>query len=398
MRKLNRLTLTLALLLTAVGGAWAQDALIVKELVPPAEWETDESNLTPADLPGFYTSTFDKAKAWKGAPTDGAAMLIYAFEGDDAHYVYFDNGTPEDKDYTFTFTKASVFLFTKIYYTAEPADPTEWLLTPDADKKVWTLYKMPASNIELQVEYFAESNLFLSKDALADKANIAVTAGETAVAFGDDGKSTTTVTEGTPMTVTYNGTKKLLGMKVEKKAGAKTLAEATAEDVGKIAGKDGKIYATKADAEVVATGNAVAMIAYVGTASDCTHGLAIALANESGSKSWSDAGDVCSGKTAVTGGTWRLPSNKDWQYMFIGCGSNESYSEPYDSMKKNWSGLASKLQAAGGTVIPDLLHWSSTANSSGEYGWSLGFGNNGDAVFYDVYEGDDTYVRACLAF
>lgn len=177
----------------------------------------------------------------------------------------------------------------------------------------------------------------------------------------------------------------------------RALAEATTDDIGKIAGADGNIYDTKAAAEAVATGNAVAMIAYVGSASDCTHGLAIALADESGSISWSDAGNVCSGKTAVTGGTWRLPSNKDWQYMFIGCGSNESYSEPSEGMKKSWSGLASKLEAAGGTVIPNRLFWSSTTNSDGEYGWSLGLGN-GIAVFYDEYEGDDTYVRAVLAF
>ena len=212
--------MTLALLIMAVGGAWAQSSLNVVELKAPAEWETDESNLTPGDLPGFYTSTLAKAKAWTGAPAEGTALLIYAFEGDDAHYVYFDKGTPEDEDYKFTFTKASVLFMTKIYYTVEPANPTEWLLTPDADKKVWTLYKMPASDVELQVEYYAESNLFLSKDALADQGSIAVKAGDLGVQFGDDGKSANTVTEGTPMTVTYNGTKKLLGMKVEKKAPA----------------------------------------------------------------------------------------------------------------------------------------------------------------------------------
>ena len=38
------------------------------------------------------------------------------------------------------------------YYTDEP-EITEWELTPDADKKVWTLDKMPANDIELQVEY-----------------------------------------------------------------------------------------------------------------------------------------------------------------------------------------------------------------------------------------------------
>lgn len=36
---------------------------------------------------------------------------------------------------------------------AQSAEPTEWSLTPDTDKKVWTLTEMPANNIELQVEY-----------------------------------------------------------------------------------------------------------------------------------------------------------------------------------------------------------------------------------------------------
>ena len=57
---------------------------------------------------------------------------------------------------------------------AQNDEPT---VTWDPATKTGT-FTMPANNIELQVEYFAESNLFLSKDALADKANIAVTAGE----------------------------------------------------------------------------------------------------------------------------------------------------------------------------------------------------------------------------
>jgi len=93
-------------------------------------------------------------------------------------------------------------------------------LTEVTKGKQWKIESMPASNIELQVEYFAESNLFLSKDALADEGSIAVKAGDLGVQFGDDGKSANTVTEGTPMTVTYNGTKKVLGMKAAKKAPA----------------------------------------------------------------------------------------------------------------------------------------------------------------------------------
>ena len=102
---------------------------------------------------------------------------------------------------------------------AQSTEITEWPLTSQ-DGKTWTLAKMPASNIELQVEYFAESNLFLGKEALADKGNIAVKNGETAVTFDDEGKSANTVTEGNTVTVTYTGSKKVIGVKAEKKAKA----------------------------------------------------------------------------------------------------------------------------------------------------------------------------------
>ena len=147
-----KLTLTLALLLTAVGGAWAQSSLKVVEFDVPAAWEGEESYVTAGDLPGFKTSTLAEAQAWKGAPAEGMAMLIYAFDGDNMYFVSFTDGQ-YSTDENATMSKNVAFgqkSFIKIYYTAEP---TEWLLTPDADKKVWTLYKMPASNIELQVEY-----------------------------------------------------------------------------------------------------------------------------------------------------------------------------------------------------------------------------------------------------
>ena len=91
-------------------------------------------------------------------------------------------------------------------------------LTPVEGKaNTWT-FTMPAASVELKVGYLATSNLYLSEEALADKASIAVTAGETTVEFDDDGKSTTTVIEGRTVTTKYNGTKKILGMKVVKKA------------------------------------------------------------------------------------------------------------------------------------------------------------------------------------
>ena len=102
-------------------------------------------------------------------------------------------------------------------------------LTPVEGKaNTWT-FTMPAASVELKVDYLATSNLFLSKEALADKASITVKDGETTVEFDDDGKSTTTVIEGRTVTTKYNGTKKILGMKVVKKASTPTLKDALAD-------------------------------------------------------------------------------------------------------------------------------------------------------------------------
>ena len=143
--------MTLALLIMAVGGAWAQSSLNVVELKVPAEWETDDNPVTAGDLTGFKAVTLEEAKAWTGAPKSDAALLLYAFDDENAYYVAFDNGAvltdsyaPVEKDEVFANSKT-----TKFYYTA--SDTIE--LKPDADKKVWTLAEMPASNIELQVEY-----------------------------------------------------------------------------------------------------------------------------------------------------------------------------------------------------------------------------------------------------
>ena len=221
MRILKKLTITLALLLTAVTGAWAQSSLNVVEFEVPAAWTNDNSLVTAADLPGFKASTLAEAQAWKGVPKTGNAVLVYAFDGNTINLVFFSNGAPNVGGSKAEWTKKQVFGLKSNFKFFITTEITEWPLTSQ-DGKNWILAKMPGSDIELQVEYFAESNLFLGKEALADKANIAVTAGETTVAFGEDGKSANTVTEGTTVTTKYNGIKKILGMKVAKK-GAKTI-------------------------------------------------------------------------------------------------------------------------------------------------------------------------------
>ena len=96
------------------------------------------------------------------------------------------------------------------------------LASVEGKANTWT-FTMPAASVELKVGYLATSNLYLSKEALADKASITVKDGETTVEFDDKGKSTTTVIEDNTVTTKYNGTKKILGMKVVKKKAEKTI-------------------------------------------------------------------------------------------------------------------------------------------------------------------------------
>ena len=172
---------------------------------------------------------------------------------------------------------------------------------------------------------------------------------------------------------------------------AKTFAEATAGDIGKIVGKDGKIYATKADAEAVATGNAVAMIAYMGSSTgDATynHGLALALTDESSSgMAWEAAKTACSDKNtsaAVTSALWMLPSKDQWNKMIDAAGGYVALHYGFGDIEG-----ASNL---------DYKYWSSTANEeTPALAWTFFFGSGewtSGTHKYDI----DCRVRACLAF
>ena len=242
--------MTLALLIMAVGGAWAQEETLLTTITPTAKEQASYSTATVATVSFSYTADGSSAYlanwGWWGygwiatvTATEGYTITKCIFY-DDANRTATDSEAPfvvetteEDKTPRINDTPidggnmwSKGIKKIEVYgYKSEPAEPTEWSLTPDETGKTWTLDKMPASNIELQVEYFAESNLFLSKNALADKTNIAVTAGDLGVQFGNDGKSANTITEGTEMTVKYNGTKKIIGFKAEKKAAAAFAAD-----------------------------------------------------------------------------------------------------------------------------------------------------------------------------
>ena len=170
------------------------------------------------------------------------------------------------------------------------------------------------------------------------------------------------------------------------------LAGATTEDVGKIAGADGKIYATKAAAEAYGT-TAVAVIAYVGTSTgDAGHnnGLAIALADE-GEMNFNQAITACTNKnttTAVKGGKWYLPSQEQWQTMFSANGGDNT----------NWYGLDKIITNAGGAGLPGNVTLWTSSTVGGNWSYSLACWDTGYARFSYISMNSNRRVRACLAF
>ena len=156
--------------------------------------------------------------------------------------------------------------------------------------------------------------------------------------------------------------------------GVKMTRQANPADLGKVIAQNGCIY-NNASAATAAGTKAVAVIEYIGNESDCAHGLAIALEDESSAMTFSDAAaTAASSHTAVPGGEWRIPSKSDWQNM------------------------AAYLTAHHQGLI-DGYYWTSTVKDSENAYCAIvsGSGNTIDATQTND-KNDKLNVRAVLAF
>lgn len=174
---------------------------------------------------------------------------------------------------------------------------------------------------------------------------------------------------------------------------------AVAGDIGSVIGADGNIYPNANIATTFGT-TARAMIAYVGSASECTHGLAIQLNGSPVSKTWDDAKSYAAGLTTVSGGTWRLPSKADWQNMFLACAkSGDASSVDANGKMDPIAGFKEKISATGTTWKSSPYYWSSTAAGSNAWCVSVNLdGDNAYANFYESITSNGYSVLGCLAF
>ena len=171
---------------------------------------------------------------------------------------------------------------------------------------------------------------------------------------------------------------------------------ATAGDIGKVIGANGNIYDDAAAATAAST-TAEAMIAFVGTIDGvCEHGLAISLTDvyEYNATFAEATGDVIISSWAtyhpIAGGTWRLPSEADWQRMMWGYYAVDPAATDISTFRDN-------LVAAGGTaLVDDAYYWTSTGVDA----------ENAKTVLYDdpnagiqsVTKAEYCHVRACFSF
>ena len=184
--------MTLALLITAVGGAWAQTPG-VKPLTIPNEWNGNQSeNLYINHLPkDFVATTEERAEALSCPHPDPdveTVILIYGFdESDFMSVVEFRYGEYYE-DYGIQYTLGDMFNQSqngiKWYYTTEPGIDVTTNAASKQDLFTTASFKMPA--------FDATVNYMLVRD-MQDEANPVAfsglpTTGDIVVKKGSDGK------------------------------------------------------------------------------------------------------------------------------------------------------------------------------------------------------------------
>ena len=192
--------MTLALLLTAVTGAWAQ-SYEAKVFDVPASWTEDNTHISAADLPkDFVQITKDEAKAL--AVPDGDVVLVYGFVGENVLMMAFENGTamPDDDDDGNPEARGQFIVFQAsfnaiICYTPPSGPTVAW----NAATKTGT-FSMPGSDVVLTPIY-AKAAAFATTGTESDLKALLPEAAEGVIA----GTDASLIAEGTGI-VAFAGT------------------------------------------------------------------------------------------------------------------------------------------------------------------------------------------------
>ena len=158
----KRFLLALALMLTAVGGAWAQGSVTATQLNIPDEWAGYTNRLTASDLQGFVPVTAEQAQAWNNIPS-GDIFLIYGFNNNgEALYALFQNGSiyTQNPLVSAPLYLNDVWMMSQNvqYYYVSGVTAAAPLLNWDAATRTGSL-TVPAGNVTLTVDYYGQYTL-----------------------------------------------------------------------------------------------------------------------------------------------------------------------------------------------------------------------------------------------
>ena len=245
----------------ADGGSIAVDGLSLggpKAFDVPAAWSDDETTLSANDLPTDFAAIDDAdlPATIAALSSDEVAFMIYGFDGEKTKVVSYVNGTKDDTDAGFV-KRYSVSSWIeggmKIYYTTAPTlpagfdtDGTNIYVEP---KTQFQVKAVPAEGYHLVSLSDGTNTYDVDADGIATvtmpegDADLTLTAtfAETtyAVTFADDlaepdkwtADPAANVTKGETVTVTYTGSKKVIGVKAEVKKRPEFVPSATIQNL-----------------------------------------------------------------------------------------------------------------------------------------------------------------------
>ena len=338
----------------------------------------------------MYTGTADALLT--GAGTVAATLLP---DGYDTSYEYlsistlgYDATLATDATKAFATTKAAAV--EQLSLETATSYSSGFALSPQNAILNFTIIGLSASTA-VDVVLTGPNSLNISKTVTTDGSGNATFA--VGIADETDLKDLYLTVGGKVVTLTSTNKQLAAGRIYNITRSASPLAYATASDLGKVIGADGNIYDTATAASEAST-TAVALICYVGngaeTGSTFNHGLAISLSDiEAYQMDYTQAtGEyaipVWAAAHPIAGATWRLPSQKDWQYMLWGYHVD-------DPKVTNIS--TSDISTV---LVNNGYYWTSTEVDT----------NNAKTVYYDgTYAGIqnvaktlNSHVRACLVF
>ena len=193
--------MTLALLLTAVTGAWAEGTVTVTEIKAsemPTSWDNNNNPVKATDLPGFTAVTRDEAKALGAPAAEGDIYVFYAIFNNAFIGLHWNNGVLDDPDGEFglgaIYALQDVF---KFYYVASAPSGPE--VTWDASTKTGT-FSMPGSDVVLTPIY-AKAAAFATTGTEPEAKTLLPEAAEVVIA----GTDASLIAEGTGI-VAFAGT------------------------------------------------------------------------------------------------------------------------------------------------------------------------------------------------